>query len=572
MLKFLEKPTVIKTNTFIFLLGATLALAPAALSPARASDTEPTGLAGSYLSALHAQFNADPATASDFYDKALEIDPDNRTMVFRAFFQKAQAGDIDGAVVYARQAYDERPSLAIAPLLIAVEHYNKGEFTEALGLIEKISGRSTIGSSLPLLRAWARAPLLPHAEALASLAPYEGRREWRVLSATMSGLMNEFYERDEAALVYYRALAETVETQPLSVLRLVTNGLHRLGYSDEAVAAVARFRDLRSSSALWADYLTQYEDPDQAPKGITAQMGMAEALYAITRIRLANSRRSSAIQLALVYAHMALHLNPDLDLLRREVADTMSGRGQYQTANEMLEGIGTNDPGYLVAQLRLAENLEREDKTDEAIELLEALARKRPKLPEPLITIGDILRNRGRFDEAVDVYDRAFERYPNGEPDSWAMYYTRGMALERAQKWKRAEKDFKKALQINPEEAQVLNYLGYSWIDRGENIVEARRMIEQAVEIRPEDGYIIDSLGWAMFLMGEYESAVVQLERAVSLKTSDPTINEHLGDAYWKVGRETEARFQWRRALSMEPEPEQAEDIRNKLQRGLARN
>lgn len=561
-----------KTHSLARLISLTAALAPVTLSPLMASDTEPTGLAGSYLSALHAQFNADPETASDFYDKALELDPGNRTMVFRAFFQKAQAGDIDGAVAYAKLAYDERPSLAIAPLLIAVEHYGKGEFSDALSLIDKISGRSSIGSSLPLLRAWARAPLLPHAEALASLAPYEGRREWRVLSATMSGLMNEFYGRDEAALVYYRALAETVETEPLSVLRLVTNGLHRLGHSDEAVAAVARFRDMRSSSGLWADYLTQYEDPKQAPEGITAQMGMAEALYAITRIRMSNARRSSAVQLALVYAHMALYLNPELGLLRREVADAMSARGQYQTANEMLSGIGSDDPGYLIAQLRLAENLEREDQTDEAIALLEQLARKRPKLPEPLITVGDILRNRSRFEEAVEYYDRAFSRYPDGEPDSWAMYYTRGMALERAQKWNRAEKDFKKALQMNPEEAQVLNYLGYSWIDRGENIVEARRMIEQAVEMRPEDGYIIDSLGWAMFLMGEYEDAVIQLERAVSLKTSDPTINEHLGDAYWKVGRETEARFQWRRALSMEPNEGQAELIREKLQRGLAQN
>lgn len=561
-----------KSNALAGLAGLTLALAPAALFPATASDTEPTGLAGSYLSALHAQFNADPGTASAFYDKALELDPGNRNMVFRAFFQKAQAGDIEGAVTYAKMAYEERPSLAIAPLLIAVEHYSEGEFSDAMSLLERISARSTIGSSLPLLRAWARAPLLSYEEAMATLAPYEGRREWRVLSATMSGLLNEFYERDEAALVYYRALAETVETQPLSVLRLVTSGLHRLGHSDEAIAAVARFRDMRSSSGLWADYLTQYEDPDQAPEGISAQMGMAEALYAITRIRMSNARRSSAVQLALVYAHMALYLNPELDLLRREVADAMSARGQYQTANEMLSGIGTNDPGYLIARLRLAENLEREDKTEEAIELLEDLARKRPKLPEPLVTVGDILRNRSRFEEAVEYYDRAFSRYPNGEPENWAMYYTRGMALERAQNWKRAEKDFKKALQINPEEAQVLNYLGYSWIDRGENIVEARRMIEQAVEMRPEDGYIIDSLGWAMYLMGEYEDAVIQLERAVSLKTSDPTINEHLGDAYWKVGRETEARFQWRRALSMDPNDGQADVIREKLQRGLAQN
>lgn len=543
-----------------------------AASNSAQADSEPTGLAASYLSALHAQANADPAAAADFLDQALTIDPGNRNMKFRAFFQKAQAGDIEGALPYARSAYADRPSLSIAPLLLAVDHISKGEFQEAQTLIEGISGRSTIGLSLPMLRAWARAPTMTHTEALSSLSPYEGRKEWRVLSAMMSAMLNEFYGRDDAALVYYRALAATVDSQPLSILRLTTNGLHRLGQSDEAVVAVAAFREKRGGSALWDGYLTQYEDPDQATPELTAQVGMAEALYAITRIRMSSARRSSGLQLAIVYAHMALYLNPELDVLRREVADAMSARQQYQSANEMLRAIGPEDPGYLIAQLRLAENLEREDRTDEAIAMLEDLARRRPNLPEPLITVGDILRNRERFEEAVDVYDRAFSRYPGGEPEGWALYYTRGMALERAKEWKRAEKDFKKALQLSPEQAQVLNYLGYSWLDRGENVAEARRMIELAVGQRPEDGYIVDSLGWAMFLMGEYEDAVVQLERAVTLKTSDPTINEHLGDAYWKVSRETEARFQWRRALSMEPDEEQAEGLRTKLQRGLARN
>jgi Flp pilus assembly protein TadD len=138
--------------------------------------------------------------------------------------------------------------------------------------------------------------------------------------------------------------------------------------------------------------------------------------------------------------------------------------------------------------------------------------------------------------------------------------------------WGRAEDDFKRALKLNPEEASVLNYLGYSWLDRGKNLTEAREMIELALSKKPQDGYIIDSLGWAMFLMGEYDNAVAQLERAVAINPSDPTINEHLGDAYWKVGRKSEARFQWRRALSMEPETDQAEDIREKMLRGLAQN
>ena len=533
--------------------------------------SEPTGLAASYLSAIHAQAVNDPEAAAGYLEEILKVDPDNRRLVLRVFLQKAQAGDIEGAVPYAESAYEDRPSLSLAPLLIAATHFNEGRFQEALSLVERISGSSTIGLSLPLLRAWARAPVKDYSQALASLAPYEGRKEWRILYAMMSALMNEYYGRNEAALVYYRALAETVQTQSLSVLRIVAEGFHRLGYSEEAVAAVARYRE-RRSSVIWEGYLAKYEDPKQAPKAITAQMGMAEALYAITRVRMSTARRASGLQFAMIYAHLALYLNPDLDLLRREVADAMSRRGQFKTANKMLRSIGPKEAGYLIARLRLAENLEQDDRTDEAIDLLEDLARRRPKLPEPLVSVGDILRNRDRFEEAVDAYDRAFERYPGGEPSSWALFFTRGMALERAQMWSRAEKDFKHALKLNPDEASVLNYLGYSWLDRGKNVAEARQMIELAVSKKPQDGYIIDSLGWAMFLMGEFEEAVPQLERAVTLNPSDPTINEHLGDAYWKVGRESEARFQWRRAISMDPESEQAVEIRDKMQRGLAQN
>lgn len=536
-----------------------------------AAESEPTGLAAAYLSAIHAQAVNDPEKAASYFDEALKLDPGNQSMVFRAFLQKAQSGDIDGARPYAEAAYEDRPTLSLAPLLIATTHYGVGRFEEAANLIERISGPSNIGLSLPLVRAWARAPLTDHSQALATLAPYEGRAEWRVLYAVMAGMINEYYGRKEAALVYYRALAETVEQQPLSVLRVVTEGFHRLGYSDEAVAAVEKVRE-RRNSVVWAGYLEKYADADQAPPAVTAQMGMAEALYAITRTRMQTARRSFGLSISLIYAHLALHLNPELDMLRREIADAMSRRGQYDSANVVLRGIGAEEPDFLVAQLRLAENLQRSGQPEDAIVVLQDLARLRPTLPEPLVSIGDILRSQERFEEAVEVYDRAFERYPNGDPGSWAMYYTRGIALERAQMWDRAEEDFKKALKLNPEEASVLNYLGYSWLDRGKNVQEAREMIELAVSKKPQDGYIVDSLGWAMFLMGEYEEAVVQLERAVTLNPSDPTINEHLGDAYWKVGRETEARFQWRRALSMEPEPDQAEDIREKMLRGLAQN
>jgi len=557
--------------TFSAPVIATLLAALLTSTPATA-ETQSGGLAAAYLSARHAQAADDPVTASHFIDEVLRIDPSNRSMQLMAYFQKAQAGDIEGARPYAEAAFADRPGLALAPLLVAITDYAEGRFLSAQEMIGSISGRNSLDAFMPLIRAWARAPVQTHTESLAALAPYEGREELRELTASMSALLNEYCGRDEAALVYYRALAQSADKLPLYMLRLVTDGLHRLGKSDEARETVAKYRDARNPSRPWQGYLEKFEDPDTPRSPLTAQAGMAEALYAMTRIRVATSRRSSGLQFALVFANLGLYLNPDLDMLKRDLADVYAASGQHEMAVQILEDIPKGDPGYLISQIRMADYLVRIGNTDDAATSLEDLARSYPGLPEPLISLGDILRNKERFEEAVDAYDRAFARYPDGRPDSWAVYYSRGMALERSKLWDRAEEDFKQALQINPEQAQVLNYLGYSWLDRGENIREARRMIEMAAHQHPEDGFITDSLGWAMYLMGEYQEAVVHLERAVSIEPSDPTINDHLGDAYWKVGRETEARFQWRRALSMDPDADQEEEIRTKLLRGLAQN
>lgn len=184
--------------------------------------------------------------------------------------------------------------------------------------------------------------------------------------------------------------------------------------------------------------------------------------------------------------------------------------------------------------------------------------------------MGDLLRGKERFAEAVVAYDKAMARIGAVEPRHWALLYSRGIALERSKQWPRAEADFLKALELNPDQPYVLNYLGYSWVEHGIHLDKALTMIETAVKLRPEDGYIVDSMGWVLFRLGRYAEAVPHLERAVELRPSDPTINDHLGDAYWRVGRENEARFQWDRALVLKPSPEEAREIQTKLKRGLA--
>ena len=223
------------------------------------------------------------------------------------------------------------------------------------------------------------------------------------------------------------------------------------------------------------------------------------------------------------------------------------------------------------AELQMGLDLWYAERKDEARAHLERAVTDYPDDLQAHLAYADVLSAEEEYARAAEVLERAIEIAPEGGPGNWNIYYQRGIAYERLKDWDKAEPNFRQALELSPDQPQVLNYLGYSWVDMNRNLDEGLEMIRTAVDLRPNDGYIIDSLGWAYYRLERFDEAVEQLERAVLITPADPTINDHLGDAYWRVGREREARFQWERALSgtPEPEPEVVADIQVKLQEGL---
>ena len=143
------------------------------------------------------------------------------------------------------------------------------------------------------------------------------------------------------------------------------------------------------------------------------------------------------------------------------------------------------------------------------------------------------------------------------------------MSYEQSNRWPQAEADLKAALKLSPQEPQLLNYLGYSWVDKGENLSEALGMLEKARALRPFDGYIADSVGWAYYRLGRYKDAAKALQSAILLVPGDPTINDHLGDAFWRVGRRLDAQFQWNHAITFGAEASEKAKIEAKLKYGL---
>lgn len=300
------------------------------------------------------------------------------------------------------------------------------------------------------------------------------------------------------------------------------------------------------------------------------QDGFAEVFFSVA----AALRSEAGPDFTILYAQMARVLRPDhVDALLL-TADLFEELEQYSSAIAVLKEVPATDPAYHAAELGRAGALRASGRSEAAIEVLEQLSRSHGELATVQSALGDALRREDRFDEAVDAYDRAIALSEASGGNRWFLHYARAISYERQGLWEQAEEDFRAALELNPGQPQVLNYLGYSLVEKRINLDEALEMIEQAVSASPDSGYIIDSLGWALYRLGRFDEAVPHMERAVELMAVDPVVNDHLGDVYWAVGRYREAEFQWSRALSFIDVSESGEDvdpdrIRRKLEVGL---
>jgi tetratricopeptide (TPR) repeat protein len=297
-----------------------------------------------------------------------------------------------------------------------------------------------------------------------------------------------------------------------------------------------------------------------------AQEGAAEVLYGIGS---ALGRRGDDDP-GLVYLQLALYLMPDHALSLLSLADLYEQLKMPQLAIKVYERFPADSPLRRNAEIQLATDLDSLDRADEAKKRLEKLIAEQPNDLEAIMALGGIVRARKQYGECAKIYSRGIATIATPQRSNWTIYYFRGICYERDKQWDKAEADLKMALQLYPDQPNVLNYLGYSWIDQGINLDEGMKMIRRAVDQRPEDGYIVDSLGWVYYRLGDYQEAMKHLERAVELKPDDPTINDHLGDVYWRLGRTLEAVFQWSHARDLKPEPDDLAKIQEKLKSGLS--
>lgn len=525
---------------------------------------------GAYLAARSAAASGDFDAAARHYTLALAQDASNPEILENASIALLALGDIERAGVVATQleALGERSQ--VAHMIKAAELGQAENYDE---ILVRVSGDRGVGPLVDgLLRSWA---LVGTGDMTAAMDSFDAVGEDRGLQGFAL-----YHKALALALVGDLETADQIFAMPeAGALRQTRRGamahievLSLLDRTDDALAMLdssfgtdldPRLRLMRAALASGENLRFTHVQ--------SARDGMAEVFFTV-----ASALRNEASEdYTLLYARVAEHLRPDhIDALLLS-ASLLEQMERFELATKTYAKVSADHPAYHAAELGRAEALRRADKPDAAIEVLQALAKSHGTLPVVQSSLGDALRGQEDYAGAISAYDEALALYEDSdERNQWFIYYARGISHERLSDWPKAEADFRRALELNPDQPQVLNYLGYSLVEKQIKLDEALDMIERAVAARPDSGYIVDSLGWVLFRLGRYEEAVGHMERATELMPIDPIVNDHLGDVYWSVGRHLEARFQWNRALSFvdygdasqEADPDR---IRRKLDVGL---
>jgi tetratricopeptide (TPR) repeat protein len=525
----------------------------------------PEHLFGAYLAGRHAQQRRDFSGAAKWFEKTIATDPDSPEVISRSFLMEVSVGHFDRALALAPKELKLDPGDAIAQMVLLVDRLKAGDTAAALKYAAALPSDGVHRFIGPFALAWTRMAAGDLGGADTALQGLDKFNGFKALKVFQLALLYDFAKQSDKAQQFYEKALAGSEQLNWRLTDAVANFDQRHGRAEKAKALYQKFIQQNAGSELAVAALAR---PAATPQPLirSAADGLAEAMFDLASVL----NQAETVDLSLLYDRFALALRPQFGLAQLLLSDVLSAQNKPEESLQVLAEIRQASPYYSSARLRSAINLDTLDRTDEAITQLKAIAAEQPEAIAAEVQLGDVLRNKKRYAEAVTAYDEGIRRSATaGLPERWSLFYDRGVALERSGQWERAEQDLKHALELKPEQPLVLNYLGYSWIDRGENLDQGLKMIEKAVELRPEDGYIVDSLGWAHYRMGDYAGAVESLEKAIELVPQDPTINDHLGDAYWQSGRMNEARYQWRRALQFGPQENEIKPIEAKLESGL---
>lgn len=540
----------------------------AALASGWFSSAQADNLAGAYLAARQASLSSDFEAAAEYFMRALASDPRNPMLLESAISSLMVTGDFDTALPMARLMYMEGRDSQAANMVLIAGYFVEQDFDAAIREME--SGLSVGGLLDKLATAWALVGSGDFAAALAvfdSAVAVEGNEAFALYNKALAlAMVGDHQGADD--IFSGRANGPLPATRNGVIAHVqVLSQLGKFAEARDLMDATLAHQQQPELAAYYAALVSEEPIPFSLIR--TPADGLAEAYFDVADAIQAETNPTYT----LLYSQMALALRPDHVPAQLLTASLLEQMQRFAMAEEIYAQVPSDHPQSVLAELGRAEAIKASGRVDEAISVLQDLSQSNPELDLIHYQLGLTLHGVDRHEEAVDAFNRAISMFSQPHESQWRTYFSRAISYERLGQWNDAEADFRYALELNPNQPFVLNYLGYSLVERQESLDEALAMIEMAVEAEPLNGYITDSLGWVLFRLGRYEEAAEWMERAVLLEPTDPVISNHLGDTLWAVGRYREAEFQWRRAMSFieydltgEADPER---IRRKIEVGL---
>lgn len=527
---------------------------------------------GAYLAAKIAEGDNDVPSAIAYYKRALAFQPDNQSLQQSLLLALISQGDFDAAIPWAEKLKTVPDVERFSRLMLAVDSFRKKDFKAAENWLKLVVESDLDRLITGLMAGWAKAGTGDSKGAIQAFAKLEGP-DWyslfvgyhRALVAEQAGLDSQAEQFYSAALENTAAGSAAPETW-LRSAESYARFLARKGKKDEALDVLDRV-DAFATGRAAIQVLRQDIEKGRpvAPLVATPVEGASEVLLDLGSAL----NRSGGEIFVKLYLQLARAMNPTGDAVLLQLASLAEQQNDSEQAIALYAQIPGSSPLKRVAEIQRGLNLADLDRQDEAVVGLTKLLDQDQDDMRVYLALGSVYASKQDFRKAADIYDRAVARIKVASGRDWNVFYQRGIAYERLKEWPKAEPNFKRALELYPDQPQVMNYLGYSWVDMGMNLDEAMKLIQKAVDLRPGDGYIVDSLGWAYYKIGKFDDAVRELEKAVSLKPDDPVLNDHLGDAYWRAGRRLQATFQWSHARDMKPEPDVLASVQKKLAEGL---
>ena len=528
---------------------------------------------GNYLAGESALINKDTKTAIYHFKNAIDLNKLDteygQNIVEKLCTLYLLEGDIDNCILLGKKIEKNLASDTIENtfflMALVVGDIKKKKNNSALNRLKKIKKDSYERFSVPIIEAWLIAEEKKNfKKAKQKLDQLEKDLAINGLRNLNLALIHEFFNKNDEALIYYQKSINAFIHPSYRLAEISANAFERNGNFEKAKDIYIKFLSDSNNNLLIEKSLKRIEEKKVPNKLI---VNLNDAIAELFSTIASTFTTDFTNNFSIIYSYFSLYLKKDFEVAQLFLAELLENDGKYGEANNLYEGIETSSSFFWHSRLKKARNLELLGDSESSILILKKMSNEKKDRYDSLKLLGDIYRNYNKYVEAIKFYNEGVSRIEQIEAKHWELLYSRGMAYERNNEWNLAEKDFLKILELVPDQPDVLNYLGYSWIEQDTNLDQAKQFILKAVAMRPRDPYIVDSLGWAYYNLKEYDKSVEELERAVNLKPTDPIINDHLGDAYLKVDRKLEALYQWKKAIEFKPENDLEKKIKKKIKK-----